>query len=386
MADKQDRSSGEMDRLLIHKPEIDLLQKSFSTTQTKIEKSLLTVFVQPLPESYIILRYQLTENYPRISPQVHIISDCLSKMQTSSFQNFLETKANELTGRPMLITLVKEAKNYLITSGFAAVDELEFTDLSRRKKKDVCNKKLAKARNKNHKKGASSPTDDITNGESSCQGPIFSPLDTAVAGNYEKSIQKRPSHFIAVRITNQDIIQRLSHAQKLLVKREPLLEKGVFSKETIHLTLCKVGLDTPDAVTHCIDSLNQMKSSLNSILPISPLVINSMSQFYNRAIFAKVTVREDFLLFHKTLVKRLADSAIDIRDEYETFTPHVTIIKVKRPERKKFGSRNIEPSIYSQFLDTVFGEQVLSDLYLCSMDGQRREDGFYRTLHELHFT
>ena len=195
----------------------------------------------------------------------------------------------------------------------------------------------------------------------------------------------RPTHFLAVRVRCKTIIDGLTAAQHELVSSEPLLEKGAFAPEIFHLTLFTLGLDSPEEIENCIQALRAMRTGLEKIRPLHPIVIHSMSQFFNRAIFAKVQFQQDFINFRDHMKNELESFNVEIRDMYEKFNPHLTIIKVKRPERKLFGHRNIQPAIYSHLKDTVFGEQTIDDIHLCPMDGQRREDGFYKSLFEINF-
>ena len=195
----------------------------------------------------------------------------------------------------------------------------------------------------------------------------------------------RPTHFIAVRVTCKTVVDSLVCAQRDLVSSEPLLEKGAFAPEIFHLTLFTLGLDSQEDIDKCIEALKSMKSSLKKFRPVHPFTIHSMSQFYNRAIFAKVTFQQDFVDFREYLRNELGRFDVEIRDMYEKFNPHLTIIKVKRPERKLFGPRNIQPAMYAHLKDTVFGEQRVNDIHLCPMDGQRRKDGFYASLFNINF-
>merc|ERR1712200_371857 len=101
------------------------------------------------------------------------------------------------------------------------------------------------------------------------------------------------------------------------------------------------------------------KPRLQNCLPVQ-VTVYGMSQFYNRAIFAKVEVNKELKTFSSTLEEILLSNNVDIRNDHEDFNPHVTVIKVKRPERRLFGNRNIKQSWYSDFTDTDHGVQGVS--------------------------
>ncbi|CAL1534309.1 unnamed protein product [Lymnaea stagnalis] len=364
--------------------EIENLSQTYPNTKklpTNSPDGSLTVLVQPFYEKNLFLRFQLTAQYPELQPAISISSDCLTKTATNDLIRLLETKASALKGQPMLLTLVSEGYRLMKSEETQTKTEVNKNKKYKRHK----NVRDAEIGQKSFN-GENKPS-DIDINEKSYIGVLG---DKRGESSYqqEKSGNKkpaRPTHFIAVRITNEAIVKNLEQVQKQLVYKEPLLAKGVFQKETFHLTLCTLGLDTPEQIQHCIASLEQFEPDLKSSVPQTPLMVYSMSQFYNRAIYAKIKETEDLTKFQKLLREKMIAFGVEIRDEHEGFTPHVTIIKVKRPERKLFGSRNIQPSIYSHVIHTTFGEQPVESLFLCTMDGQRRSDGFYVTHYEISF-
>ncbi|RUS83904.1 hypothetical protein EGW08_008318, partial [Elysia chlorotica] len=335
-------------------------------------KTLSKKDLQRLQRS-VELQIAISENTQKIVEALKIINKFIEDESLHDRNNCVPSKKkNRKSSRP--------------TRNNGGMDESveETTD---ERKIHVAKRKGKKAKRRSRHTAASEDSEDSYDNEqtpSSLYGSTFSENVQEVVQS-SLPLSARPTHFLAVCVRNKEILDRLSAVQRELVSREPLLEKGAFAPEIFHLTLFTLGLDSSEDIENCVQALRAMKrNGLDKFRTLKPVIIHGMSQFYNRAIFAKVKFEQDFIDFREHMKNELGSFNVEIRDMYEKFNPHLTIIKVKRPERKLFGSRNIQPAIYSQFKDVVFGEQTVDDIHLCSMDGQRREDGFYVSLFEIN--
>lgn len=370
-----------------------------------------TLFIQPKQDVDLTLEFRIQKKGFEDMSFVALLSKSLTKKELQPLERSLKLQTTISTKGQVLQEMLD------IVNDFINVELEEFNEtiktVSHKKKKkknqtmkndtfvesaqkemDTSNKNpISKSKGRKGKKfrrnlnfsGGSSESDE---GELKTLISMFRneyEVNTHEAACSSLLMSARPTHFVAVRITSPLIVEGLVASQKELVMSEPLLEKGVFAPEIFHLTLLTLGLDSPEDIENCVKALKKMRDSLIKSCPQKAFIIHSMSQFYNRAIFAKVKVEQDFLDFREKLKTGLESFNVEIRDMYEKFNPHLTIIKVKRPERKLFGHRNIQPAIYSHLKDTVFGEQKVEEIHLCSMDGQRREDGFYTSVLEIKF-
>lgn len=194
----------------------------------------------------------------------------------------------------------------------------------------------------------------------------------------------RPNYFLAVRITDGDILQAVEQVQDYLLDNEPVLGPCCIPPKALHITLCTLGLDTAEQINHAAEVLKNIQPEIASSLPKEPLRLDGVSNFFNRVVYAKVHYQQDFIKFVDHLKLLLRESGVEIRDNYE-FVPHMTIMKVSRPVARIRGSKNIDPWLYSNFSDFLFGQQVVDGVYLCSMGDERRPDGFYVCPAEIHF-
>lgn len=190
----------------------------------------------------------------------------------------------------------------------------------------------------------------------------------------------RPNHFIALRITDETIRNTAEEIQNQVVENEPKLKDCKIPRGAMHLTLCTMGLETPEQIENAVACLKEALPELRSIVPKDKkLTFKGVETFFNRVIYGRVIdcPPEFFELVHH-LKTCLSSRGIDIRD-YHEFVPHMTLMKVSRPIAKMTGNNYIAPWLYSSFNDTVLGSQIVDNLHLCAMVDERQKDGFYVT-------
>ena len=194
----------------------------------------------------------------------------------------------------------------------------------------------------------------------------------------------RPNYFLALRIMDPEIRQGVEQIQDYLLDNEPLYGPCCIPPQALHITLCTLGLNTPEQVAHAKEVLECIQPELATILPKQPLKIEGVSDFYNRVIYAKVHHEQGLMDFVNHLKLLVKEAGLEIRDNHD-FVPHMTIMKVTRPVARQKRSKNVDPWLYSNFRDMYFGRQHIDAIHLCSMGDERRDDGFYACPAEIHF-
>ena len=189
----------------------------------------------------------------------------------------------------------------------------------------------------------------------------------------------RPNHFLALRITNDDIRKVVEGIQDVILEHEPSYEQCCIPLNALHITLCTVGLDTPEQVAHACDVLKNIKSELSAMIPKDKsIVFKGMENFFNRVLYAKCICPDEFLSMVDHLKLCLKQEGIEIRDNHD-FVPHMTLMKITRPVARATGKKYIAPWLYSRSQDIEFGTQNMDNIHLCSMGLDRQTDGFYIT-------
>lgn len=352
-------------------------QSTFSVKGSTLEDYKITLRV-PVSVSVdhitFVIYFRLTKLYPANVPSIHITSNWLPKSEIYKVIKLLEIICDNSIGHSMMISCIEESIHFLQQCKEGAK---QLSDNKIQEKKTFSG--LSEIREQSN-----------FTYDNDCK--LINPTNIArlKIGNEMKSdirgIEKsRPNYFIAIRIADEDLIRNLVEIQNTLVKREELLSKGVIPSSALHITLCNLGLDHANDLLKAMEVLRKIKPELQNALPFNSVIIHGISQFYDRAIYAKVKVDKEYMKFRDILIEKLNESGVEFREDHDEYTPHVTLIKVRRPERRLFGTRHIRSEIYSSYLESIHGAQPFNSIFLCAMGGDKREDGFYVTPFELNF-
>lgn len=190
----------------------------------------------------------------------------------------------------------------------------------------------------------------------------------------------RPNYFVALRITDEKLKENAVKVQKQVIGGESKLKDCSIPPGAMHLTLCTIGLETPEQIQNAAKCLEEARSELAGIVPKDKkLCFKGVSTFFNRVIYGSVVdCPAEFYEFIEHLKACLASNGIEVRD-YHEFVPHMTIMKVSRPVARMTGNNYIAPWLYSSFNEVDLGSQAVDNMHLCAMVDDRQEDGFYMT-------
>lgn len=195
----------------------------------------------------------------------------------------------------------------------------------------------------------------------------------------------KPNYFLCLRITNQEIIEKISKLRDELLIINPEYEECILSTDRLHITLCCLGLDSDEDVRNCVDILKVLKAGLEKLKPTDINIrLKGTSNFYNTVLFAQVDENEAFLNFCTHLRTEIKTSGIEIRDMFDLH-PHMTIMKISRQMSHKLGSKYLEARVHDLAKNEVFGVQNINNIHLCLMGQQRQEDGFYISPYNMKF-
>ncbi|CAH1782947.1 unnamed protein product [Owenia fusiformis] len=187
----------------------------------------------------------------------------------------------------------------------------------------------------------------------------------------------RPNHFLALRITDEEIRKNILDVQDAILDVEDRYAECVIPAGALHVTLCVLGLDTPDQVGHAVDFLHHYHEEIKTMVAKDlSLTFKGVGTFFDRVLYAEPIPNQGLINIVEYLKTLCKENGIDVRDNHD-FVPHLTIMKVTRPVSRELGTKEIDPQLYSGMHDIEFGEQKFDTIHLCSMAEQRQEDGFY---------
>ncbi|XP_035696177.1 leukocyte receptor cluster member 9-like [Branchiostoma floridae] len=194
----------------------------------------------------------------------------------------------------------------------------------------------------------------------------------------------RPNFFVAVRITDPDILRVAKHFRTCIFERSPVLDAALAQVEKLHVTLCTLRINNQDELDAARRVLRDLKRESARLLPPSlVLKFRGVETFNNRVVYAAPEDSPAFRALAARVKSLLSDAGLNMAGSHEEYNPHLTLLNLSRSMCREMvscgalSSEGVDPALYDQFLDRDFGAQAVEELHLCSM-GSTRHDGFYQ--------
>ncbi|GFU33290.1 leukocyte receptor cluster member 9 [Nephila pilipes] len=189
----------------------------------------------------------------------------------------------------------------------------------------------------------------------------------------------RPNFFIAARIESEDSVSKFKEVSDYIKSRDELIGECCIPSAMLHMTFSILKLDSPADICDVVAAMQAV--SLQK-LPSVTLNLEGLDNFHHRVLYSRVEDNENLLNLRDALINELVSRNVCITDRF-SFVPHVTVAKLSRPVTRLRHSKYIDQYLYLKFEDDEFGSEKISNLYLCEMGASRREDGFYKCVHEI---
>ncbi|XP_068099024.1 leukocyte receptor cluster member 9 isoform X2 [Hyperolius riggenbachi] len=207
-------------------------------------------------------------------------------------------------------------------------------------------------------------------------------LDNQLEKNRRKKM--RPTHFIAVRISSEEVRSSVKEVQDVLLNYNADMKEFFAPLQELHLTVCLLHLDTPDEIEIAHNVLQETKTEIQRILPPSLILsFNGLKDFHSRVLYLAPTSVPGLPSFANTLSQNFRSRGLVVIDPPTSNSFHVSIAKVPRNVASKNPSLLFLPEVYNSVHTTHFGAQHIDHLSFCYAGNSRRTDGFYTTLLEL---
>ena len=188
----------------------------------------------------------------------------------------------------------------------------------------------------------------------------------------------RPTHFICMRVDDENVIAELKKVVSYITKLSPQLSECLINVSALHVTLCMLKLTTDQHIETARKVLNDEKLQFISLLPpCVKLSFTGIDNFRERLIYVKVKPEPALSKFVSHLIERFQAAGLKTPGNHEEYTPHITLAKLSRPKQKELNTNIINPACYQPYIDTSLGYQSVSCIHLCSMHAPAQEDGFY---------
>ncbi|KAM6964880.1 A-kinase anchor protein 7 [Aplochiton taeniatus] len=200
----------------------------------------------------------------------------------------------------------------------------------------------------------------------------------------EKKETQRPNYFVSLPITNTKITEAVSELQEAVLQKEPRLAKAMIPVASLHITLLVTHLANQEQVNLAAHALSQVRPSLVELLGGRDLVLPfaGIGQFRSEVAFVSLTPgthSETLTQLTEVLRRRFEEQGLSSGDRQD-FKPHLTFMKLsKAPRLRSQGLRRLDPALWSHSSSSVFGEQAMERLDLCSMMKKKLPNGYYHT-------
>ncbi|XP_073427125.1 protein tweety homolog 1 isoform X4 [Dendrobates tinctorius] len=194
----------------------------------------------------------------------------------------------------------------------------------------------------------------------------------------------RPTHFIAVRISSEDVKSSVKEVQNVLQKHNPDVAEFCIPLPELHLTLCLLHLESSEDIEVACRVLQELKSDMQRLLPPSLILsFEGLKDFHSRVLYLEPAPIPGFGSFVNRLNQSFRSKGLKIIDPPQANSFHLTIAKMPRSVASRNPSLLFRPEVYRPVEMTHFGSQPVDCLSFCYAGSSRRTDGFYTTLLEL---
>ncbi|XP_060111639.1 leukocyte receptor cluster member 9 [Heteronotia binoei] len=192
--------------------------------------------------------------------------------------------------------------------------------------------------------------------------------------------KQRPTHFVAIQITNSTTREAVRHLQRVLCKVRPDLAEFCVPLGTLHLTLCLLRLDTPEDIYRAVVVLQELQASSHRLLPPALLLsFQGVEAFHSHVLYMRpASVAELGILAH-SLEDAFCRKDLTVIHPPSKDKFHLTVAKI--PPRK-LGPQLPADSTWIPSIEDL-GTQAVEAICLCEAGQGRRTDGFYTTVLKL---
>ena len=200
-------------------------------------------------------------------------------------------------------------------------------------------------------------------------------------------IKDKPNHFVAIRVSNAKIHSSVKDFQASLLKENAKIKPALIPLSSLHITMAVMHLDE-SSTEIARSALEKCKVKILPILNGVDLKLKfvGVGNFKHEVVFAKVEKGrnlESLNSVYEIITATFEEEGICVSRDKE-WKPHLTLLKLSRkPALRRKGIRKVNDDNYASWMDFYFGEELVENLYLCSMFEQKEKDGFYKCVADI---
>ncbi|XP_077031449.1 A-kinase anchoring protein 7 isoform X2 [Agelaius phoeniceus] len=197
----------------------------------------------------------------------------------------------------------------------------------------------------------------------------------------KKNKQYQPNYFISLPITNPKITGSIQAVQAAIVQKDQRLSKAMVRSGSLHVTMLVMHLSSEEEISIAVGALSDSKVFVDDLLKGKrvDLSFQGIDHFRNQVGFANLAEND-----HTALLKEIAETMKKIfqekgimTGEERAFKPHLTFMKLSKSTELRKQVKKIDSSLYEDFKNHYFGDEILHRFDLCSMLKKKQPNGYY---------
>ncbi|XP_015477563.1 A-kinase anchoring protein 7 isoform X2 [Parus major] len=197
----------------------------------------------------------------------------------------------------------------------------------------------------------------------------------------KKNKQYQPNYFISLPITNPKITGSIQTVQDAIIQKDQRLSKAMVRSGSLHVTMLVMHLSSEEEISIAVGALSDSKVFVDNLLKGKrvDLSFQGIDHFRNQVGFVNLAEND-----HTTLLKEIAETMKKIFQEKgimagedRAFKPHLTFMKLSKSTELRKEVKKIDSSLYEDFKNHYFGDEVLHRFDLCSMFKKKQPNGYY---------
>lgn len=195
----------------------------------------------------------------------------------------------------------------------------------------------------------------------------------------------RPNYFVAIRVTNPDVLANISEVKKSVINKDPKLIDFMMPDGSFHITLAMIYLPEKEDVQRAITTLKECWKDAIELMK-TPIIVSleGLKTFNEYVLYVCVNASSNFYELRTVVMNHLTTSQVQLVDNLR-FVPHVTLLKLTKSRSRCLRSPYVDPYVYIDHKDRKFGSQVCDNINLCVIGDDKQLDGFYICATKMQF-
>ena len=186
-----------------------------------------------------------------------------------------------------------------------------------------------------------------------------------------------PNVFVAIKITDKQLIANFRAAQASCVKNEHQMKDFILPTEKAHLGL--VVFNVPE------DRLEEAKKVLREALEANQeelkdkekISFEGLSIFGSTVLWARPVNGVDFLHKLNRILRNALEKNSFVVTDNKTYIPHVTLFNANGKRKPGSNFRDIPKDCYKEVASKAFGTQTIENIQFLSMQKEIDLSGYY---------